>query len=217
MGRELLRIDAIVRSLLAYARPQEEELQAIEPGAAVRSAFALLQAQGALKSVNAELDLAGALPMIRGRAHLLEQTLVNLVLNAVDAAPGGRVVVGARPWTYEPGKAASRRASDAKGMAFSRAPARRAARAEFSAGTPGALVFVADSGPGVATADRERVFDPFFTTKPPGRGTGLGLALVARAVHDMEGVAWVDRAREGGAAFKLFFPEVRISAAITSQ
>jgi C4-dicarboxylate-specific signal transduction histidine kinase len=50
------------------------------------------------------------------------------------------------------------------------------------------------------------VFDPFYTTKEPGRGTGLGLAIVARAVHDMGGVVWVDTAREGGAAFKLFFP-----------
>ena len=208
MARELQRIDAIVRSLLAYARPQEEELQAIEPAAVVGSTFALLQAQGALKSVNASLDLAGSLPVIRGRAHLLEQTLVNLMLNAVDAAPGGVVVVGARRWTYEPGKAAARRGSDAERAAFPRTPARRAARIEFSAGAPGALLFVADSGPGVAAEDRERVFDPFYTTKPPGRGTGLGLALVARAVHDMEGVAWVDRAREGGAAFKLFFPEM---------
>ena len=208
MTRELERIDAIVRSLLAYARPQEEELQAVEPAAALRSAFALLQAQGALKSVNAELDLADRLPTIRGRAHLLEQTLVNLMLNAVDAAPGGRVVVGGRRWTYEPGKAAARRASDAERTAFPRTPARRASRIEFSAGAPGALLFVADSGPGVAAEDRERVFDPFFTTKAPGRGTGLGLALVARAVHDMQGVAWVDRAREGGAAFKLFFPEL---------
>ena len=211
MTRELQRIDAIIRSLLAYARPQEEELQAVEPVAVVRSTFALLQAQGALKSVDAKLDVVESLPTIRGRVHLLEQTLVNLMLNAVDAAPGGRVVVGARRWTYEPGKAAARRVSDAERTAFPRTPARRAARVEFSAGAPGALLFVADSGPGVVAEDRERVFDPFYTTKPPGRGTGLGLALVARAVHDMEGVVWVDRAREGGAAFKLFFPEMRIS------
>jgi len=70
-------------------------------------------------------------------------------------------------------------------------------------------VFVADSGHGIAPEDREKVFEPFYTTKEPGRGTGLGLAIVARSVHDMGGVVWVDGAREGGAAFKLFFPIAR--------
>ena len=86
-----------------------------------------------------------------------------------------------------------------------RARARRA-EAEFAAGQAGALLLVADSGPGVAAEDRDKIFEPFYTTKEPGRGTGLGLAIVARAVHDMGGVVWVDPAREGGAAFKMFFP-----------
>jgi signal transduction histidine kinase len=53
---------------------------------------------------------------------------------------------------------------------------------------------------------RERVFDPFFTTKPPGQGTGLGLAIVQSAVDGAGGLVWVDRAREGGAVFKVFLP-----------
>ncbi len=65
---------------------------------------------------------------------------------------------------------------------------------------------MADDGPGVPEEDRERVFDPFFTTKDPGRGTGLGLAIVARTVHEAGGTVWVDRAREGGAVFKVFLP-----------
>jgi two-component system NtrC family sensor kinase len=58
----------------------------------------------------------------------------------------------------------------------------------------------------VPEPDRERIFDPFFTTKPPGAGIGLGLALVQRAVDDMGGVVWVEDARGGGAAFKVFVP-----------
>ena len=68
------------------------------------------------------------------------------------------------------------------------------------------MLFVADDGPGVPEADRERIFDPFFTTKDPGQGTGLGLAIVARTVHECGGTVWVDRAREGGAVFKVFLP-----------
>ena len=65
---------------------------------------------------------------------------------------------------------------------------------------------VADSGPGLSDEDQRRVFEPFYTTKAPGHGTGLGLAVVQSIVEDSGGVAWVDEAREGGAAFKVFLP-----------
>jgi hypothetical protein len=125
----------------------------------------------------------------------------------LDATPaGGQIVIGVRRWAYEPGQSPPKRDSDAANTRFPRTAERRPARVEFAAGQPGALLFVADSGPGVPAANRDRVFEPFFTTKDPGQGTGLGLAIVARAVHDMGGVVWVDPAREGGAAFKMFFP-----------
>ncbi len=207
LSRELDRIDRIVRSLLDYARPKNEALQPVAVDHVVRTAFELLQGQGALKGVHAHLDLSPDVPPVLGLAHELEQTLVNLVLNAVDAAPGGIVVVGARRWEYEPGRAPPHRAGDPPAAAFRRSSERRPSRVEFAPGLVGALLFVADSGPGVPQADRQTVFEPFYTTKAPGRGTGLGLAIVARAVDEMGGVVWVDGAREGGAAFKLFFPQ----------
>ena len=207
MARELDRLDRIVRSLLDYARPHEDPLVPVDPARIVRGAFELLRAQGAFRALHAQTDIFPQVPEISGRAHVLEQTLVNLLLNAVDATPpGGTIVIGARRWAYEPGAVQTRRAGDPRYSMFPRVVERRPSRIEFAAGQPGALIFVADSGSGVAPEDREKVFEPFFTTKEPGRGTGLGLAIVARSVHDMGGVVWVDAAREGGAAFKLFFP-----------
>ena len=210
LTRELERVDRIVRSLLDYARPQEDPLAPVDAAAVVRGAWELLRAQGAFRAVKVELDVAADVPRMMGRAHVLEQALVNLLLNAVDATPAGAVIViGARRWSYEPGQARTKRETDPGYARFARASERRPARVEFAAGQPGALIFVADSGPGVAPDDRERIFEPFYTTKEPGRGTGLGLAIVARSVHEMGGVVWVDVAREGGAAFKMFFPESR--------
>jgi len=210
IARELERMDRIVRSLLDYARPHDDPLQPVDAARITAGAFELLRAQGAFHGARAELDVAPHVPPVLGRAHVLEQVLVNLVLNAVDAASPseGRIVVGARRWAYEPGRAppAPRRASDPAPTAFPRVAERRPSRVEFAAGQPGALLFVADSGPGVAPEDRDKVFEPFYTTKEPGHGTGLGLAIVARAVDEMGGVVWVDAAREGGAAFKMFFP-----------
>jgi len=207
LTRELERVDRIVRSLLDYARPQEDPLVPVDPDRIVRAAFELLRAQGAFRNVSADADLGMHVPEIMGRAHVLEQTLVNLLLNAIDATPpGGSIIIGARRWAYEPGQSLPKRASDLGDVRFPRVSERRPARVEFAAGQPGTLIFVADSGPGVTPEDREKIFEPFYTTKEPGHGTGLGLAIVARSVHEMGGVVWVDQAREGGAAFKLFFP-----------
>ncbi len=213
IARELDRMDRIVRSLLDYARPIEDPLQPVDVARVTAGAFELLRAQGAFRGARAQLDVAPDVPRVLGRAHVLEQVLVNLVLNAVDAVvlplSDGRIVVGARRWAYEPGRAPppARRADDPAPTAFPRVTERRPSRVEFAPGQPGALIFVADSGPGVAPQDRDKVFEPFYTTKEPGQGTGLGLAIVARAVDEMGGVVWVDGAREGGAAFKMFFPE----------
>jgi two-component system NtrC family sensor kinase len=209
MAREIERLDRIVRSLLDYARPQEDPLAPVNPARIVRGAYELLRAQGAFRSLRVDLDEGLHVPEILGRAHVLEQTLVNLLLNAVDATPvDGSIIIGTRRWAYEPGQSPPKRASDPSHAAFPRVVERRPARVEFAAGQPGTLIFVADSGPGVVPEDRDKIFEPFYTTKEPGRGTGLGLAIVARSVHEMGGVVWVDVAREGGAAFKLFFPIV---------
>jgi len=204
--RELDRIDLIVRSLLDYARPQEDPLQSVDAASVATGAYELLKAQGAFRSARVTLDVAPDVPRMLGRAHVLEQALVNLVLNAVDAVEGGSIVLGARHWAFEPGTALPKRATDPGGAAYPRGRERRPSRVEFSVGQPGVLLFVADSGPGVAPQDREQIFEPFYTTKDPGRGTGLGLAIVARSVDEMGGVVWVDAAREGGAVFKMFFP-----------
>src|SRR3989475_1499151 len=189
LTRELERVDRIVRSLLDYARPQEDPLVPVDPDKIARAAFELLRAQGAFRNVSADTDVGMHVPEVMGRAHVLEQTLVNLLLNAVDATPpGGSIVIGARRWAYEPGQSLPKRASDPGDSRFPRVSERRPARVEFADGQPGTLIFVADSGPGVTPEDREKVFEPVYTTKAPGHGTGLGLAIVARSVRDMGGV-----------------------------
>ena len=135
--------------------------------AAVSTAVEFLERQGQLKGCNLALHLESGLACVQGDRHGLEQVVINLLMNALQAAPGGSLSVGT---------------------------------------VAGAVLYVADQGPGVADEDRERIFDPFFTTKPPGEGTGLGLAIVARTVDDAGGMVWVDRAREGGAVFKVFLP-----------
>ena len=207
MQNEVARMDRIVAGLLDYARPRA----AAAPGAtdlaqAAHATVDFLTRQGALKGHGIEIVSDPDAFAVAADPHDLSQILVNLILNARDACPGGKIVVGIHRFQH----GARRRFSDEHdSVSLQRRkgqppPPRPSGPQSFD----GTVLIVADEGPGVADADRDKVFEPFFTTKEPGEGTGLGLAIVARAGHDAGGVGWVDRAREGGAVFKALFPGV---------
>jgi two-component system, NtrC family, sensor kinase len=210
------RIDRIVQGLLDYARPGQADANGRDSpagadlNAVVRTAVDFLGAQGMLRGETVDVALAPDVGTVRGEPHGLEQVVINLLINAAHAAPSGRLSVGTVRRRFEPRRAAERRAGpDGRSQGSGRRSwAPRPRRLDLERGTPGAILYVADDGPGVPDADRDRIFDPFFTTKSPGEGTGLGLAIVARTVHEAGGVVWVDHAREGGAVFKVFLPLV---------
>lgn len=68
------------------------------------------------------------------------------------------------------------------------------------------LLAVADDGPGIPAAERDRVFDRFYTTRGGKRGTGLGLSLVRAVIEAHGGSVWVADRRGGGAEFHLRLP-----------
>jgi hypothetical protein len=213
MHQAIERIERIVQGLVDYARPglngrSVQKSASIDLNAAVRTVLDFLGSQGMLREHALELSLKPDLPRVSGNQHLLEQVVINLVVNACQASPRGRLAIG----TTAKVLGSSRRTAVRHNDGASRTPDQSRSWSpeprplELPPGTRGAMLFVADEGPGVSEADRERVFDPFFTTKEPGQGTGLGLAIVARTVHECGGSVWVDRAREGGAVFKVFLP-----------
>jgi CheY-like chemotaxis protein len=125
-----------------------------------------------------ELRLAlGAEPLVvRVDAGQLEQVLMNLAINAVDAMPeGGALTI----------QTAAVRAAD---------------------GAAQARIRVEDTGTGMSEEVQERLFEPFFTTKPAGRGTGLGLATTYAIVHEAGGRIDVVSAPNAGSRFDVMFP-----------
>jgi len=74
------------------------------------------------------------------------------------------------------------------------------------------IVQFADSGPGLR--DPERVFDPFYTTKPVGKGTGLGLSATYGVIQDHKGQITCYNRPEGGAAFEIRLPALRVSTTL---
>lgn len=209
------RIDRIIRTLLDYARPRELDpgpQSLAEVGRRVRE---LLERQGRLEGVAVAWE-GWESPSIEAMIDptAVEQVLVNLVLNALDAMEGvdrPRLRVA---FEVEDGALKgmpARREDDPPGVNYMH---RRRVGRDFS--PEGAdpmftadhvvVLRVADSGPGVPDELRDRIFDPFYTTKDPGRGTGLGLSICARLVEGMGGKIHLEEAPEGGAEFVVRLP-----------
>ncbi|MBM7116242.1 sensor histidine kinase [Archangium primigenium] len=122
------------------------------------------------------LELPSGLPMVRLGQRHMVQVLLNLLINAGDAVESARPV--RRP--------------------------RIQVRVRREEG--GVRVQVEDNGPGIPEAVLPHLFEPFFTTKPPGKGTGLGLALCREYVARVGGTLQAEN-HPGGARFVLLLPE----------
>ena len=139
------------------------------------------------EAVSFDMALPEEMIVLEGDAGTLNQIVLNLVLNAVDAMPegGGRIEVTAS--LREP----ERPVDLAQGM--------------LSAGRRYACIRVADSGAGIAPATQARIFEPHFTTKG-ARGTGLGLAMVALQTRAAGGGVDVESAPGRGTTFSVYWP-----------
>jgi len=211
---EAWRIDRIVRSLLDYARPWEQDVTSVSPNAVLERVKELLSVQGKLDHVKHEWQVPENLPKVLTLSTRLEQVLVNLLLNAIDALEGrkdARIEISA--WV-EPGAASSlpaRRDGDPRGTDY-RHRRRLAGDGEGGSIDPVftarevVIIRISDNGTGIPPVDLDRIFDPFFTTKPLGKGTGLGLAICARLVESMGGRIDATNGHSGGAIFTVRVP-----------
>jgi two-component system, NtrC family, sensor kinase len=221
---EAHRIDAIIRSIMEFARPGEE---GDVPGPVslpdrVRAAVDLLQRRGALAEVRVQVWEDGSVPAVRGRPQLVEQLVVNLLMNAAQVGreaggqgggdSGAEVEVVLRGETGSAvGTRLPRREDDPPGADYSHrrrlAKLREGEPAEpVVPSGPDAVLEVRDRGPGIPPDALDRIFDPFFTTREPGEGTGMGLAITARIVEELGGQITAENRPAGGAVFRIRLP-----------
>ncbi len=212
--KEAKRIDRIIRSLLDYARPRRDIDGPADPLQVVRRVRSLLDAQGRFEDVNVEWDMPLELGSVLLDPHHLEQVLVNLLLNAVDALeehPDPRLVVTLREIRDIEPREPARREGDPPGINY--AHRRRVPHGEvlspeqlLQEAEHVVVLRVQDNGPGLEPEVLEHLFDPFFTTKQPGKGTGLGLAVCARLVEEMGASIVARNGPDGGALFEVLMP-----------
>jgi PAS domain S-box-containing protein len=139
-----------IRDLIKKAPPREDRL---EINGAIREVIEFTRAEAAKNHVQVQVQLADGLPLIRGDRVHLQQVVLNLIINAMEAMGGIRE--GARELLIT------------------------ATKAEDGS----VLVTVRDSGPGLAPATRERLFESFYTTKANGLGLGLSICRSIVEAH----------------------------------
>lgn len=175
----------LTRSLLAFSRKNDMKLQPTDMNEVLGNAQKLL-----MRLISEDMDFLlqlspDALTVMADNIQL-EQVFMNLVSNARDAMQsGGTVLIKTEPFSMD--------ASFTQAHGF---------------GKPGEYVCVSicDTGDGIDEKIREKIFEPFFTTKKPGKGTGLGLAMVYGIIKQHNGYINVYSEPGHGTTFKLYLP-----------
>jgi len=139
-----------IRALIKKAPPRKDDLKINE---AVLEVVALTQGEVATHGVSVETQLTEGLPLIQGDRVQLQQVIINLIINAIEAMSG--VGKGSRALLISTAQEAS----------------------------GGVRVSVQDSGPGLDVEGLDRLFDAFYTTKPAGMGMGLSICRSIIGAH----------------------------------
>jgi signal transduction histidine kinase len=177
VGEEADRLNRIVRDLLDFVRPYTCHPREAILADLVHSAVAGARRSISAAAVTIDTDLVPPSSEVIVDPTMVQQALINLIVNAIQATPaGGTVRV---------------RTSFVDGA--SAEEGRREIRFEVS-----------DEGAGIDPADAARIFQPFFTTKPTG--TGLGLAVVRRIADAVGGRVDVRRRAPCGSVFTFTVP-----------
>ncbi|HEX3274789.1 MAG TPA: ATP-binding protein [Gemmatimonadales bacterium] len=170
------RAGRIVRNLLTFARKGVVEKAAVDLNDVAARSAQLIVYELQLHGIELEQALSPVPVLVLGDRHELQQVLLNLITNAVQAVsqlPAGRARKITIATTREDGQAALR---------------------------------VRDTGPGVPPQHASSLFTPFFTTKAAGQGTGLGLSLSYGLVKAHGGELSYEPPPDGGAEFRVVLP-----------
>jgi signal transduction histidine kinase len=178
IDEETRRCEKIIQDLLQFARPKSTDLCPTDVRAVLEKTLSLVTNHLYKQKIEASTEIEANLPKIQADPQELEQVLVNLYFNALDAmTEGGTLKVTA---ALSPG-----------------AP-----------GIPAEVVIrVSDTGYGIAPEDLPKIFLPFFTAKKK-RGLGLGLPICDRIIKNHGGKIQVKSEPGAGTTFEVFLPVV---------
>jgi len=186
------RAVSLIRQLMLFSGAQKPRLTSLDLNQAIAAMTPTVH-RILPPGVSATLTLTPEQPVVSADPAMLEQALLSLVLNGIDALPrGGSLHI----------------ATDLVAITPADLPA-------HPDGRPGsfAVLRVVDDGIGIAPEVLPRIFEPFFTTKHAGRSAGLGLAALHGMVQLHHGWVEVGNHGEQGTEFQIYLPAVTTGSA----
>ena len=186
IGEQAERAGRVIKSVADFVRRREQTREAVAPLALVEAIAPLLSLQAKKLGIRLQVDFPSDLPAVWCDRTLIEQVLLNLARNGMQAMPEGEPDAASGLRTLR--LAAQRpRLSSGDGLSL--------AWVEFS---------VTDHGAGLSDEVAQRLFTPFFTTKP--EGMGLGLSLCRTVVEQHGGALGFEPALPRGTMFRFTLP-----------
>ncbi|HLI76958.1 MAG TPA: ATP-binding protein [Acidobacteriaceae bacterium] len=182
---ETLQINRILTELLEIARPKPPQFQVKDLASTVEHAVMFAHQQAVTKRIMIELDKGDPLPAVDHDPNQINQVMLNLLLNAIQAMENPTPTSANTALVEDPGK---------PGSIF----------VTLRQDKDTVLITVADQGKGIPPDVLPNIFRPFFTTK--GHGTGLGLSLARRIVEAHGGTITVRSEVGKGTQFVIRLP-----------
>jgi two-component system cell cycle sensor histidine kinase/response regulator CckA len=178
----------LTRQLLAFSRQQVMEPKIVDLNVIVKGMDRMLK-----RLLGEDIEMAfkpkQSLRLVKVDPGQIEQVIMNLVINAKDAMPGGgQLTIETADVDLD------------ESYVFQHLGSLKGSHA---------VLIVSDTGVGMDQAVQPRIFEPFFTTKPKGKGTGLGLSTVFGIVQQSGGNVWVYSEPGKGTTFKVYLPEAK--------
>jgi signal transduction histidine kinase len=184
LREEIDRLERTIQIFLDYARPPKLQKRRGVLRDTLGQTVDFVARRARQIGISIQLELPEQVVEVEADAGQIRQVLLNLLLNAMDAAPEGTTVA----------VRLSRESADAS---LTQAGGPPKARAWLR-------VAVADRGPGLPADIGDRIFEPFVSTKDAG--TGLGLPICKRIVEEHGGEIWAENREGGGAVFSFRLP-----------
>ncbi|MDT8317056.1 MAG: ATP-binding protein [bacterium] len=177
ISEEATRLTALLESFLQFARPRPPQNNICQINSIIEKTLLLIGSEISRSKIVLEKSFDYSVPALYTDENQIQQVLINIIINALQAMPEGGTLEVATKLSSFPDNSGN--------------------------GGEAILITLADTGPGISAEVRDQIFNPFYTTKETG--TGLGLSIVFRIISGLGGELKLETGQDG-TTFKIYLP-----------